>query len=101
MSDVNPDEALPVETDIETFRSPWPGVLVEMKAFIELWFLALGNRRRPTALRIFISKALVPQANLQPHVREFRASMPRIPDCRVELKGTEQASHKIEIEYRR
>lgn len=95
------DETLPVETDVETFHSPWPGVLVEMKAFIELWFLALGNRRRPTALRIFISKALVRQANLQPHVREFRASMPRIPDCRVELKGTEQASHKIEIEYRR
>jgi hypothetical protein len=95
------DEALQVETDIETFSSPWPGVLVEMKAFIELWFLALGNRRKPTALRIFISKALVAQANLQPHVREFRASMPRIPDCRIELKGTEQASHKVEIEYRR
>lgn len=95
------DETLQVETDIETFRSPWPGVLVEMKAFIELWFLALGNSRKPTALRIFISKALVPQANLQPHVREFRASMPRIPECRFELKGTEQASHKIEIEYRR
>ena len=101
MNHATPDETLQVETDIETFHGTWPGVLVEMKAFIELWFLALGNRRRPTALRIFISKALVPQANLQPHVREFRASMPRIPDCRVELKGTEQASHKIEIEYRR
>ena len=92
---------LQLETDTETFRAPWPGVLVEMKAFVDLWFLALGNRRQATALRVFISKALVPQANLQPHVREFRASMPRIADCRVELKGTEQASHKIEIEYRR
>ena len=95
------DETLPVEIDVETFASPWPGVLVEMKAFIELWFLALGNRRKPTALRIFISKALVAQANLQPHVQEFKASIPRIPDCRLEFKGTEQASHKIEIEYRR
>jgi len=94
------DESV-TETDVEIFRSPWPGVLVEMKAFIELWFLALGNRRKPTALRIFISKALVAQANLQPHVQEFKASIPRIPDCRLEFKGTEQASHKIEIEYRR
>lgn len=101
MNDATTDATLQVETDIETFHSPWPGVLVEMKAFIELWFLALGNRRRATALRIFISKALVPQSDLQPHVREFRASMPRIPDCRLELKGTEQAVHKIEIEYRR
>jgi hypothetical protein len=44
---------------------------------------------------------LVPQAELQPHVREFRASLARIPNCRIELKGTEQAAHKIEIEYRR
>ena len=101
MGDAMPDETLQVVIDVETFHAPWPGVLVEMKAFIELWFLALGNRRRATALRIFISKALVPQSDLQPHVREFRASMPRIPDCRLELKGTEQAVHKIEIEYRR
>ncbi len=101
MDNAKADEMTQVETDIETFRAPWPGVLVEMKAFVELWFLALGTRRRATTLRIFISKALVSQAQLQPHVREFPASMTRIPDCRVEFKGTEQASHKIEIEYRR
>lgn len=101
MVDMHTDALTPVETDIETFRAPWPEVLVEMKAFVDLWFLALGNRRRTTTLRIFISKALVSQANLQPHVQEFRASLPRIPDCRIELKGTEQATHKIEIEYRR
>lgn len=101
MDDAKAAPQTQVETDIETFRAPWPGVLVEMKAFVELWFLALGNRRQASALRIFISKALVSQANLQPHVQEFRASMPRIPDCRIEIKGTEQAAHKIEIEYRR
>ena len=101
MEDAKADAMTPVETDIETFRAPLPGVLVEMKAFVELWFLALGNRRQATTLRIFISKTLVAQANLQPHVQEFRASMPWIPDCRIELKGTEQAAHKIEIEYRR
>jgi len=101
MDDAKADAMTPVETDIETFRAPWPGVLVEMKAFVELWFLALGNRRRATALRIFISKALVSQAKLQPHMQEFRASMPRIPDCRIEIKGTELAAHQIEIEYRR
>ena len=74
---------------------------MEMKAFVELWFLALGNRRQATALRVYISKALVAQAKLQPHIQEFRASMPRIPNCRIELKGTDQAAHKIEIEYRR
>lgn len=90
-----------VNTDIETFLAPWPGVLVEMKDFVDLWFLAMGKKRQAATVRIFISKILVPQANLQPHVREFRASISRIPNCRIELKGTEQAAHKIEIDYRR
>ena len=88
-------------TDIETFPAPWPGVLVEMKDYLDLWFLALGKKRQAATVRIFISKTLVSQAQLQPHVREFRASISRIPNCRIELKGTEQAAHKIEIEYRR
>jgi hypothetical protein len=90
-----------MRTDIETFLTPWPGVLVEMKDYIDLWFLAKGKKRQAATLRIFISKTLVSQANLQPHVRAFRASIARIPDCRIELKGTEQAAHKIEIETRR
>ena len=72
-----------------------------MKDFVDLWFLALGKRRQATAVRVFISKPLVAQAKLQPHVREFKASITRIPDCRLELKGTEEAAHTIEIEYRR
>ena len=85
---------------IETFRAPWPGVLVEMKDFLDLWFLARGRREHPATLRIFISKALVAQAQLQPHVRDFRNSIARIPNCRVELKATGEAAHKIEIEYK-
>ena len=85
---------------VETFRAPWPAVLVEMKDFVDLWFLAQGRRERPATLKVFISKALVSQAQLQPHVREFRKSIARIPNCRVELKATDQAVHKIEIEYR-
>ena len=88
-------------TDVEMFLAPWPGVLVEMKDFVDLWFLAMGGKRQAAAVRIFISKMLVSQAQLQPHVREFRASIARIPNCRIELKGTAQAAHKIEIEYRR
>lgn len=88
-------------TDSETFLAPWPGVLAEMKDFVDLWFLAVGTGRQPATVRIYISKTLVAQAQLQPHVREFRASIARIPNCRIELKGTEQAAHKIEIEYRR
>ena len=88
-------------TDIETLRAPWPGVLVEMKDYLDLWFLAMGKKRQAATVRIFISSALVPQAKLQPHVREFRASIARIPNCRIELKGTGEAAHKIEIEYRR
>ena len=65
---------------IETFRAPWPGVLVEMKDFLDLWFLARGRREHPATLRIFISKTLVAQAQLQPHVREFRNSIARIPN---------------------
>ena len=85
---------------VETFRAPWPAVLVEMKDFVDLWFLAQGRRERPATLKVFISKTLVSQAQLQPHVREFRKSIARIPNCRVELKATDQAVHKIEIEYR-
>ena len=88
-------------TDIETFLAPWPGVLAEMKDFVDLWFLAMGKKHQATAVRIFISKPLVAEADLQPHVRQFKASLARIPNCRIELKGTEQATHKIEIEYGR
>jgi hypothetical protein len=85
---------------VETFRAPWPAVLVEMKDFVDLWFLAQGRRERPATLRVFISKTLVSHAQLQPHVREFRKSIARIPNCRVELKATDQAVHKIEIEFK-
>ena len=84
---------------VETFRAPWPGVLVEMKDFVDLWFLARGRRGPQATLRVFISKTLVSQAQLQPHVREFRKLISRIPNCHVELKATEQPVHKIEIEY--
>jgi len=91
----------PELTDVETFLAPWPGVLLEMKDYVDLWFLAMGNKRYAATVRIFISKTLVSQDKLQPHVREFKASISRIPNCRIELKGTEQPAHKIEIEYRR
>ena len=89
-----------VTTAIETFTAPWPGVLLEMKDFIDLWFLARSAGRQAAALRIFISKALVAQARLQPHAREFKAAISRVP-CRIELKGTDEPAHRIEIDYRR
>ena len=85
---------------VETFRAPWPAVLVQMKDFVNLWLLARGKRERAAVLRVFISKALVSQAQLQPHVREFRKSIAWIPNCRVELKATGEPAHKIEIEYK-
>ena len=88
-------------TRIETFRSPWPQVLVEMKDYVDLFFLSRSNKRQPATVRIFISKTLVARSELQPHVQGFKASISRIPDCRVELKGTEEAAHKIEIEIAR
>ena len=87
-------------TDTETFAAPWPGVLVEMKDFIDLWFLASSGKRQAAAVRIFISKPLVSQAQLQPHAREFKAAVSRIP-CRIELKATSEPAHRVEIEYRR
>jgi ribosomal protein S9 len=87
-------------TDVETFLAPWPGVLTEMKDFVDLWFLALGGKRQAEAVRVFISRALVAQAQLQPHAREFKAAIARIP-CRIELKATGQPAHRIEIDYRR
>ncbi len=88
-------------TDSEIFLAPWPGVLLEMKDFVDLWFLALGGRRHATAVRIFISKALVPQPNCSRTCGSSGRRSRGIPNCRIELKGTEQAAHKIEIEYRR
>ena len=90
-----------MRTEIETFMAPWPGVLVEMKDFVDLCFLAMGRKRQAATVRIYISRTLVSTAQLQPHVRQLRASIARIPNGRIELKGTEQAAHKIEIEYRR
>ena len=87
-------------TETETFAAPWPVVLREMKDYIDLWFLAQSAARPAAALRIFISKALVAQASLQPHAREFKAAISRVP-CRVELKGTDEPAHRIEIDYRR
>ena len=101
MRDEPPAPATVPITESESFQAPWPGVLLDMKDFVELWFLALGRKRHPETIRIFVSKALVSPAQLQPHVREFKASLTRIPNCRIELKGTEQAAHRIEIEYRR
>lgn len=85
--------------DVEVFRGTWPGVLVEMKDFVDLWFLA--QEHRAATVRIFISRELVSQTSLQPHVRLFKASFGTVPDCRIELKGTQEPAHKIEIEYRR
>ena len=87
-------------TEVETFRGAWPAVLVEMKDFVDLWFLAMGRRRRAQAVRVFISKALVSEAQLQPHAREFKASVARVP-CPVALKATAEPAHRIEIDYRR
>jgi hypothetical protein len=83
----------------ETFPAPWPGVLVEMKDFVDLCFLARGDARQAAMIRVFISKTLVPQNRLQPHVQRFKTSIARIPNCCIELKATDAAAHKIEIEY--
>jgi hypothetical protein len=88
-----------MNAEVESFSAPWPGVLVEMKDFVDLWFLA--KRSAPATVRIFISRTLVPQSRLQPHMREFKEALSGIPGCAIELKGTDSPSHKIEIEYRR
>jgi hypothetical protein len=90
-----------VKTESETFVAPWPVVLAEMKDFLDLWFLVRSKASGPTAIRIFISKVLVGAGELQPHVRRFRASLAGIPDCRIELKATREAAHRIDIEYGR
>lgn len=90
-----------VATERERFAAPWPEVLVEMKDFVDLWFLAMGKKHQATAVRVFISKPLVAQTKLQPHMQAFKASLASIPGCRLEIKGTEEPAHRIEIEYRR
>jgi hypothetical protein len=87
-------------TEIETFVAPWPAVLAEIKDYLDLWFLAGGGRREAAALRVFISRPLVARANVQPHAREFKTAISRLAG-RVELRGTDERAHRIEIEYRR
>jgi hypothetical protein len=86
---------------IETFCSAWPQVLFEMKDYLDLFFLAQGKKRAGATVTVSISRTLVPRTRLQPHVREFRAAVDRIPDCTVEFRATEEPAHKIEIEYSR
>lgn len=96
-----------LETDVdqivatldETFTGRWPAVLVEIKDFIDLAFLA--RKHRVATVRVFISRTLVPQQQLQPYMREFKASFGALPTCRIELKGTDAKAHKIQIEYRK
>jgi hypothetical protein len=86
---------------IETFRTAWPQVLFEMKDYLDLFFLSQGRKRASATVTVSISRTLVPRSRLQPHVRDFRAAVDRIPDCKVEFKATEEPAHKIEIEYSR
>jgi hypothetical protein len=88
-------------TKIETFHSAWPQVLFEMKDYLDLFFLSQGKKRAGATITVSISRTLVPHTRLQPHVREFRAAVDRIPECKVEFKATEESVHKIEIEYSR
>jgi hypothetical protein len=86
---------------VETFRSAWPQVLFEMKDYLDLYFLARGKKHVGATVTVSISRTLVPRTRLQPHVREFRAAIDRIPGCKIEFKATEEPAHKIEIEYPR
>lgn len=90
-----------LRSETERFAAPWPEVLVEMKDFVDLWFLAMGRKRQATAVRVFVSKPLVAQSKLQPYMQAFKASLANIPGCRLEIKGTDESAHRIEIEYRR
>ena len=86
---------------VETFSGPWPDVLLDMQEFVELSFMANGSKPRGANIRVLIARQLVPQSSLQPHIARFRQAISGMPGCRIELKGTEQAMHTIEIEYRR
>src|SRR4051794_21291252 len=87
-------------THVELFQGAWPGVLVEMKNFVDLWFLAARTNRRAQTVRIFISRTLVSAHELQPHARMFKASVAAIP-CPIALKATGDSAHRIEIDYER
>ena len=86
---------------LETFSGPWQDVLIEMREFIDLSFLAAGTQRRSANIRVLIARQLAPQSHLQPHIARFRQALSRMPSCRIELNSTDEGAHKIEIEYRR
>ena len=86
---------------VETFSGPWPEVLVDMQEFVELSFMAAGTKKRAASVRVFIARALVPQSSLQPHIARFRQTLSALPGCQIELKGSDQSAHRIEIQYRR
>lgn len=86
---------------VQRFSGPWPDVLLDMQEFVELSFTAAGSTARGASIRVLIARQLVPQSSLQPHIARFRQAISGMPGCRIELKGTEQAMHTVEIEYRR
>jgi hypothetical protein len=79
---------------------PRPGRrLVEMKDFVDLWFLAMGRARRPRRCASSFQAAGA-QAKLQPHMRRSRRRSRtfRLPP---RAQGHRRAGAPIEIEYRR
>ena len=86
---------------VETFSGGWPDVLLDMKEFVDLSFLAAGTKRRAASIRVLIARPLVPQTHLQPHIARFRHALSAMPGCRIELHSTDESAHRIEIEYRR
>ena len=90
-----------ISKHVEAFSGPWPDVLIDMKEFVELSFLAAGTKRRAANIQVLIARQLVPPSCLQPHIARFKQAISGMPSCRIELKGTDQPVHTIEIEYRR
>lgn len=79
------------------FPNRWPAVTEEMKDFVHIELLKAGDWRK-LEIRLHISRA-VPINQLQPHVQALKTALSSVRHCRVSLLATEQATHRVELEF--
>lgn len=83
----------------QEFRSPWPGVLHDIKEYLMLTHLSLG-RGRPGRIAVHLSKHCVAASELQPHATNFRVELAaQLPAMHLSLAAADIPQHKVEVCY--
>ena len=82
------------------FAAPWPAVLVEMKDFVDLARLFVGDDK-VLFVRVVVSKTTPAEWLYLPSFQEFRATIEAIPRVKTLFIPDERTCHRIDIEIQR